>query len=126
MIENDGSFGLHNPFYTIAVLYASIGAIVGIEQHIGEVPTVYNLSQNYPNPFNPSTKIDFSIPKSEFVTLKVFDISGREVASLVNQRLLTGKYTVTFDNTNGLSSGVYFFRLVAGNYVQTKKMMMIK
>ena len=125
MIKNDGSFGLHNPFYTIQVLFASIAGTVGIEGKYEEIPMVYTMSQNYPNPFNPSTKIEFGIPKGEFVTLKIYDIAGREISNLVNMRLIAGKYTAEFNGTN-VSSGIYFYRLVAGSNVITKKMMLVK
>jgi hypothetical protein len=95
---------------------------------ISTVATDFSLSQNYPNPFNPSTTINFSIPKSGFVTLKVYDVNGREVKSLVNSNMTAGKYEV---NTNfaSLNSGVYFYTInVSGdaNYSQTKKLMLIK
>jgi hypothetical protein len=126
LIYNDKSMGLHNPFYTIQVLFASITAVTGIQYNWQEVPTVYSLSQNYPNPFNPSTKIEFALPKAEFVTLKIYDVSGREVSTLANEKLAPGKYTVTFNNESNLSSGVYFYRMTAGNFIDTKKMMLIK
>jgi hypothetical protein len=126
MIKNDKSYGIHNPFYDIQVLFASITGTTGIQHNFEEVPNVYTLSQNYPNPFNPTTKIDFGLPKGDFVTLKVFDITGREIEQLVNMRMLAGKYSVTFNNGNNLASGIYFYRLVAGNNVITKKMMLVK
>lgn len=90
------------------------------------VPQKFELSQNYPNPFNPVTKISYSLPQSGQVSLKIFDISGKEVASLVNNQMQqAGQYTLTF-NANNLSSGVYFYRLTAGNFVQTKKLMLLK
>ncbi len=85
----------------------------------------YTLSQNYPNPFNPSTKIQFSIPKSEFVTLKVYDIMGREIKSLVNKKLYAGSYEINFTADN-LASGVYLYKIVAGNYTESKKMLLVK
>lgn len=88
-------------------------------------PVQFNLMQNYPNPFNPSTQIGFRIQGSEMVSLKVFDILGREVAILVNRRMETGEHRVTFD-AEGLPSGVYFYRLVAGHIVETKKMMILR
>ncbi len=85
----------------------------------------YNLHQNYPNPFNPATKIKYSIRHSTPVTLKVFDALGRELKTLVHKTQSPGEYTVDF-NGSDLTSGIYFYRLIAGNYVQTKKMIMIK
>jgi hypothetical protein len=85
----------------------------------------YNLAQNYPNPFNPVTKISFAIPKSGLVTLKVFDVLGKEVASLVNSQKNAGSYIVDFDASN-LTSGIYFYKLEVNGFVDTKKMMVIK
>jgi hypothetical protein len=84
-----------------------------------------NLAQNYPNPFNPSTTIKYSIPKQSNVTIKVFDVLGREVTTLVNKEQSQGNYEVDFDGTK-LSSGIYFYRLQAGDFVETKKMILIK
>ncbi len=89
-------------------------------------PTGYELSQNYPNPFNPTTNIRFSLPMTQTVTLKVYDITGREVATLINgERRAAGVYQLNFDGY-GLSSGAYFYRLQAGNFVETKKMTLVK
>lgn len=89
------------------------------------VPSRFELSQNYPNPFNPSTKISFDLPVGGNAELVVFDMSGSEVATLVNENLPAGYYTIDF-NASSLSSGVYFFRLVAGDNVATRKMALIK
>lgn len=87
----------------------------------------YSLSQNYPNPFNPSTSIKYSIPVSGFVTLKVYDILGNEVASLVNANQNEGQYSVDFNTSSlNLSSGVYFYKLSTGNFTDVKKMSLIK
>jgi hypothetical protein len=85
----------------------------------------YVLGQNYPNPFNPATTISFSVPTQSFVSLKVFDTLGREVSTLLSQQLSVGTYSRQW-NTEGLSSGVYFYRLQAGEYVETKKMILLK
>jgi hypothetical protein len=85
----------------------------------------YSLSQNYPNPFNPSTTIDFNLPKTGNVTLKVFSILGEEVTTLVSDRLSSGSYSFEWDASN-LASGVYLYRLEAEGYVETKKMIMMK
>ncbi len=90
-----------------------------------EIPNSYSLSQNYPNPFNPSTKISYQLPVNNFVTLKVYDIIGREVATLINEQKNAGLYEVTFDASR-LSSGMYFYRLTAGSFVNTRKLMLIK
>jgi len=92
---------------------------------VSNVVDNYALSQNYPNPFNPTTNIKFAIPQSGFVTLKVYNMLGKEVASLVNGNLTAGSYDIDF-NALTLSSGIYFYRLESGNFVETKKMMLIK
>lgn len=88
-------------------------------------PQQFELSQNYPNPFNPSTTISFSIPQSSFVTLKVYDIIGNEIATLVNEEKAAGRYDINFDASNQ-SSGVYLYSITAGNYNEVKKMTLIK
>jgi hypothetical protein len=96
----------------------------GIEEVPG-IATTFALQQNYPNPFNPSTKIEFTIPATSLVTMKVFNILGQEVATLVNESLNVGTHRVRFDATN-LASGVYIYKITAGNFVSTKKMMLLK
>ncbi|MCF6270668.1 MAG: exo-alpha-sialidase [Melioribacteraceae bacterium] len=109
---------------------------VGVNGNKGsQLPTEYSLSQNYPNPFNPSTTIKYTIPSVQtpllggvgggLVTLKVYDILGREVATLVNKQQKAGNYEVSFDASN-LTSGVYFYRLHAGSFVESKKMILLK
>lgn len=99
--------------------------IMSVEEIPYLIPSAYKLEQNYPNPFNPSTTIQFSIPQSEFVSLKVYDILGNEVANPVNQYLEQGSYKVQF-NAASLASGVYFYQLITGSYSETKKMNLIK
>jgi hypothetical protein len=96
----------------------------GIEQFEGEVST-YSLSNNYPNPFNPSTKISYTIPQRSNVSLKVFNLLGSEVASLVNEEKSAGVYQIEFNAAN-LSSGIYFYKLQADTFVETKKMILLK
>ena len=102
----------------------NIADIVSVPQ-IDKLPNTFLLSQNYPNPFNPSTTINFSIPNLLFITLKVYDMLGREVVILVNGEKPTGNYEVKFDGSN-LPSGVYFYRLSAGEFSETKKLMLLK
>ncbi|MBC8044195.1 MAG: T9SS type A sorting domain-containing protein, partial [Rhizobacter sp.] len=83
------------------------------------------LSQNYPNPFNPATTIRYQLASAGQVSLKVFDMLGKEVATLVNERKAAGNYAVPF-NANKLSSGIYFYRLQAGGKVETKKMTLLR
>jgi hypothetical protein len=89
------------------------------------IPKEYSLSQNYPNPFNPSTKISFSIPKVENVSLVIYDLTGREVAKLVNKTLQAGTHVIDF-NASNLASGVYIYRIEAGTFTDSKKMLLIK
>ena len=89
------------------------------------IPTELSLEQNYPNPFNPSTTIEFSLPASSQVSLMVYDLLGREVATLVNGRLDAGLHSMQFDGSQ-LTSGIYMYRLQAGDQVQTRKLMLIK
>jgi hypothetical protein len=89
------------------------------------VVTSYNLNQNYPNPFNPSTVISYSVPKSQFVTLKIYNLLGQLVTTLVNQQQNAGSYQVTF-NAEKLSSGIYFYTLNAGSFNSVKKMILLK
>ena len=90
-----------------------------------EIPVKYELTQNHPNPFNPTTTIKYSIPKPSFVSLKVYDALGKEVANLINQEMDAGYYSVNFDGSN-IGSGVYFYRIESAGFVQTKKMLLIK
>ncbi|MGB3019232.1 MAG: T9SS type A sorting domain-containing protein, partial [Ignavibacteria bacterium] len=131
MAIRESSRGLHNPFFEVQFLLASKNAVVGINQTSTEVPGTFEMSQNYPNPFNPTTKIDFAIPKTASVSLKIYDISGREIKTLINnETIFTGKYTVDWNSTGNsgslVSSGVYFYRIISGGQAITKKMMLIK
>jgi len=90
-----------------------------------EIPNYYSLAQNYPNPFNPSTQIKYSVPKAVNVSIKVFDVLGKEVATLVNETKQPGFYTVDF-NASGFASGIYFYRIDAGEFSAIKKMVLIK
>jgi len=99
--------------------------VVGVEQDYQKIPNNFELYQNYPNPFNPATIIKYQIPVSGNVTLKVFDVLGREVATLVNEFQAAGSYISKLIATS-LSSGVYFYRLQSGNYSATKKLILMK
>jgi len=95
------------------------------EEEIVEIPTNFYLNQNYPNPFNPSTKIRYSVPQSSNVVIKVFDILGNEIETLVDEHKQTGTYELTWYAEN-LPSGVYFYQLKADSFVETKKMVLLK
>jgi hypothetical protein len=103
----------------------SLQIIVGVEEVFYEAPSEFLLSQNYPNPFNPSTKIKYQIPEISFVTIKVFNVLGKEIETLVNEEKPVGTYELTWNAAN-LPSGVYFYQLKAGNYISTKKMVLMK
>ncbi|NOX65590.1 MAG: T9SS type A sorting domain-containing protein [Chlorobi bacterium] len=126
------SFGNSFGFYgsKIVLFYSTLTDVVEGNLNI----TKFSLDQNYPNPFNPSTKIQYTIAKSPLlggdgrsglVTLKVYDILGREVATLVNKNKKPGYYEVHF-NASSLTSGIYFYRLQSGNFIQTKKMILLR
>lgn len=122
--QNGEGFGL---YYALAD--GTVGrfpeGVSNVENISLDIPSEYQLSQNYPNPFNPSTAINFSIPNSEFVTLKIFNILGSEIATLVNENLSAGSYRINFDAQN-LASGVYFYELNTGDFTEIKKMNLLK
>jgi hypothetical protein len=99
-------------------------AVTAVNEDLSSVNS-YNLSNNYPNPFNPSTRINFTISDRSNVSLKVFNLLGSEVAELVNGEIDAGSYNVDFTGSN-LTSGVYFYQLKAGSFVETKKMLLLK
>ncbi len=115
-----GSVRVHN--VSLTYVNATPATLV---KALPNVPASFTLSQNYPNPFNPSTQIQFSVPQAGFVTLKVYDMLGREVATLVRQELAPSSYTITWNASNA-ASGVYLYKLDAGNYSVTKKMVLMK
>jgi photosystem II stability/assembly factor-like uncharacterized protein len=106
-------------------IFRTVGRTTAVDNQIERPPITFSLHQNYPNPFNPSTKIRFQIPHSALVTLKVFDLLGREVATLVNEKLSSGNYEKTLD-ARGLASGVYLYRLTDGTLAQTRKLLVLR
>jgi len=144
--DNESAFGLNHlenvddtdTTYTLNTQWGSINPnfynrwnydlkkpiFTGVEQLSG-VALVYSLAQNYPNPFNPSTRIEFSIPITSNVQVKVFNVLGQEVATLANETLKAGKHAVTFDASK-LASGMYFYRITAGEFASVKKMLLLK
>lgn len=115
-----------NAYKVVPRANSDFGTITGVSlTHTPTIPTEFGLKQNYPNPFNPSTTIEFSLPQSEFVTVKVYNTLGQEVETLVNGVQEAGTYTARFDASR-LTSGVYFYRLQAGQFSQTKKMILLK
>jgi aminopeptidase N len=95
------------------------------ESEIVTSPSEYTLEQNYPNPFNPATTINYQLPQKDFVTIKVFNVLGKEIATLVNEEKDAGEHSITF-NAENLNSGVYFYSMKAGNYSSTRKMILLK
>ncbi|RKZ00245.1 MAG: hypothetical protein DRQ13_00810 [Ignavibacteriae bacterium] len=124
-----GSVGMKN---ILGLAFEETG-VTAVEDDLNTtVPTEFSLEQNYPNPFNPSTKIKFTIPsvtlsevEGSLVTMKIYDVLGKEVATLVNEEKPAGTYEILFNAMN-LSSGIYFYQLRAGNFVDTKKIVLIK
>ncbi|MDE3057247.1 MAG: T9SS type A sorting domain-containing protein [Bacteroidota bacterium] len=119
--DGSDSVGQAIVFDAIRWTYQSTMAVAAVN----ETPLLFELEQNYPNPFNPTTQIRFEIPVSGFVSLKVYDVLGREVATLVNERKSPGTYEVNFEGSE-LSSGIYFCTLRSGNFVQTKKLTLVR
>jgi len=103
-----------------------LSTLTNVEENLNsQLPKEFALQQNYPNPFNPTTTISFSIPENQNVELKVYDLLGNEVANLVNEYKSAGSYSVNF-NASNLASGIYFYKLKAGNFQQTKKLILLK
>lgn len=118
--------GSERTYYSISEVYVyGFPVATGIEVPGEGLPAEYSLSQNYPNPFNPTTSINFSVVKASTVRLTVFDILGQKVAVLVDGQMNAGTYTVTFDASR-LATGIYFYRLEAGNFMSNKKMVLLK
>jgi len=139
VIHNGQSYTNYDPVNRILTLPSGVGGQFDVTYNtlitnIASEPIVnisdYELHQNYPNPFNPSTKIKFTIPsnvkrETSNVSLKVYDMLGNEVVTLVNEEKPAGSYEVDFNGPN-LSSGVYFYQLKAGDFIQTKKMILLR
>ncbi len=110
------SNGIHHPI--------DLTVITGIEKP-KEIPSNFTMSQNYPNPFNPSTKIKFTVPQAGQINLKIFNSLGQEVKTLVSEEKDIGNYEVSF-NASNLPSGIYFYKLQAGSFIESKKMILMK
>jgi len=107
------------------IYFDRLQSLTGVSQHESEIPQSFSLSQNYPNPFNPNTIINYDLRITNYVSLKVYDILGNEVTTIVNEKQNAGSYQIEFDGSN-LSSGVYFYELTAGEYSDVKKMTLLK
>ena len=123
------AFAFNNSGYVFAaaggIVYRSVQPVTYVQYTSETFPSSYVLRQNYPNPFNPSTTIEFALPKSAYVTLRVYDLLGRQVGELVNEKLEPGMYKTQW-NASGLASGVYFYRLQAGEFTETKKLLLLR
>jgi hypothetical protein len=117
-------FNLAGYISSFSSISVTSNASTGIDAST-EVPYVFSLSQNYPNPFNPLTNISFTLPSKGFVSLKVFDMLGRDVASIVSEEMSAGCYTRRW-NAKNMSSGIYFYRLQVGTFIETKKLIVLK
>ncbi|HSR16546.1 MAG TPA: T9SS type A sorting domain-containing protein, partial [Ignavibacteriaceae bacterium] len=120
----NGNFAAPGAGGRIIVLEAK-AVTVAVEEEKGFLPEKYELAQNYPNPFNPSTRINYYIPKETLVKLDVYNILGQNVAQLVNEMQVAGKYEVTF-NADNFASGIYFYQIKADQFIQVKKMILLK
>jgi hypothetical protein len=126
--------GTQNDLYPGTPLYSSMfltmtnipgSRITGVAENTAGIPAEFSLKQNYPNPFNPVTTISFGLPEQSFVKLKVYDVTGREVATIVSEELPAGKYSRQW-NAYGISNGVYYYRIQAGRFTETKKLVLVK
>jgi hypothetical protein len=127
-VEEDRSFGIHNPAFTVSLLKAAL-ADMGVSSVFdypeGEIPQDYQLAQNYPNPFNPSTTIEFTLPVQTDVSVTIYDALGNELEVLFSGSKSAGTHSVNWNATN-YASGIYFYRLNAGSFNQVKKMLLLK
>lgn len=109
----------------IYLIHAYVGLVTGVKQEISLTPKEFSLSQNYPNPFNPTTKIDFALPKEERVKITVYNQLGQQIMQLADGDFTSGNHSIYFNGTN-LASGVYYYRIEAGSFIQTRKMVLLK
>ncbi|RKX25676.1 MAG: hypothetical protein DRP47_09405, partial [Candidatus Zixiibacteriota bacterium] len=111
-----------SPYWTGRYVFKAASDVTEIP---GDLPETYSLSQNYPNPFNPNTVINFDVPVKSHVSLKVYNILGQLVETLVDKEMSPGPYEATFDGT-GIASGIYFYKLETDKFTETKKMVLVK
>ncbi len=126
-VSTPGWYFLSSSDSTIAIylIHAYVSIVAGVKQEVVLTPKEFSLSQNFPNPFNPSTKIDFALPKSERVKITIYNQLGQKIMQLADGNYTAGNHSIYFNGTN-LATGVYFYRIVAGSFVQTKKMVLLK
>jgi flagellar hook assembly protein FlgD len=123
------SDGSGNTSYYSGTGQFKISSTTAVEK-TATIPTQFDLSQNYPNPFNPTTVINYSLPNNAFVVLKIYDMLGREIRTLVNNEMNAGKYSISWkgedNNGNKVTSGIYIYKISAGNYSAARKMVVLK
>lgn len=128
IIDQQGKVAYHNTEYNPRRMTEIINNLlhpIGVERSITSTPLSYRLKQNYPNPFNPATQIEFSLPVSSKVSLVIYNLLGQEIARLIDGEQAAGVHSVIWEATN-LSTGIYFYRIQAGDFVQTRKMLLLK
>jgi len=116
---------INNALYSFGIDYSLLVGIKELEDNVSQIPNEFALYQNYPNPFNPTTNIKYQIAKQGHVTLKVFDIIGNEITTLIDSEHSPGLYEIKFD-ANKLTSGIYFYKISHEDFLITKKMLLIK
>ncbi|HMS64483.1 MAG TPA: T9SS type A sorting domain-containing protein [Ignavibacteria bacterium] len=124
-IDNDGDMDLAGIDEVDDLLFIYKNQLVNVNSISNETPSSFNLHQNYPNPFNPVTRISYELRVTNYVSLKVFDVQGNEIMTLVSQNQNAGSYDVEFNGEN-LSSGMYFYRIETRNFTDTKRMILLK
>ena len=127
-IEEDRSFGIHNPAFTVALLKAAIeemGGTVDVEFEDNNLPSSFSLNQNYPNPFNPSTTISFNLPVQAKIKVIIYDALGTQLEVIADDVKSAGTHNITW-NAKNYASGIYFYKLEADNFVQVRKMILMK
>ncbi|MEE9450443.1 MAG: T9SS type A sorting domain-containing protein, partial [Ignavibacteriaceae bacterium] len=127
-IEEDRSFGIHNPAFTIGLLKAALeelGVILAVDYPESGVLQEYQLSQNYPNPFNPTTTIEYSLPEQSNVKIVIYDVLGNQLDVLFSGESSAGTHSITW-NADSYASGIYFYRMYTNNFTQVKKMLLMK
>ncbi|MEP7146541.1 MAG: T9SS type A sorting domain-containing protein, partial [bacterium] len=112
-----------DPIDSLQVLFNNI--MTPVNNFSNEIPGNFSLSQNFPNPFNPKTIINYELPTANYVTLKVYDVLGNEVKTIVNEKETAGSYAIEFD-ASGFPSGIYYYKIKAGEFEQVKKMILLK
>lgn len=125
VLQVQGTYDYHCTIHQPSMAGSFNAALVGVDDKATLKPEAFRLHQNYPNPFNPSTMIQFSLPRSEFVMLRVLDILGEQITTLVSENLSAGTHHVEW-NAHSMPSGVYFYRLQAGAISQTKKLVLLR